>query len=145
MFKDIHLYPGLLRVVDDGRVNRWAIHPEAALHAGPVQETDVSFPVSVSVEKGTALGRDSTAIVRRYALRAVCGVDTDSCVPICNGDSAGIDITLMFHRSFASMGPNRGIKRIFVEFFVEDGSGVKATRHLSSHAAYADSRCQDTS
>jgi hypothetical protein len=140
VFKDIHLNPGLLRIVDDGS-NRWALHPESALHAGLIMETDVSFPVSVSVEKGATLGGDSTAIVRRYALGVVCGVDTDSCVPICNCDGAGIDIAVTAQLSLGSIGPNRGIEGIFVEFFGEDGSAVKTTRH-PGHAA--DSCCQDT-
>src|SRR5262249_618306 len=42
VFKDIHLYPGLLRIVGDGS-NRWALHPERTLHTGLVMETDVSF------------------------------------------------------------------------------------------------------
>src|SRR5262249_15994058 len=108
---------------------------------GLIMESDVSFPVSVSMEKGATLGGDSTAIIRRYAIGSVCGVDTDSGVPIGNCNGTGIDVAVTAHLSLRPIGPNLGIERIFLEFFGEDGSAVKTTRHLS-HAA--DSRCQDT-
>jgi len=106
--------------------------------------TDTRFPVSVPMEKGAALSSNSPAIILLYSVRVLCGVDTNPCVPICNRDSARIDIAVMFDRSRASIGPIRRIEGISVEFFVKDGSGTKANWHLTGHAAHRGSSCQDT-